>query len=142
MNCSEVFLAIRLVESNISFYLLRLNMQHKGHGKATKVDENVAKWTKICLSTVLARTCEIPLEDLLFSIYSITYVSALLLFRSIYFWWNLLMKFNLFIWREAVPESTYLIVNSNSNCANKRLSKTNSSITMSKGRFVWNFWEH
>ena len=27
-------------------------MYHEGCGKATKVDENVAKWTKICRSTV------------------------------------------------------------------------------------------
>ena len=27
-------------------------MQHEGRGKATKVDKNVAKWTKICRSTV------------------------------------------------------------------------------------------
>ena len=31
-------------------------MQYEGRGKAAKVDENVAKWTKICRSTVLFRT--------------------------------------------------------------------------------------
>ena len=33
-------------------------MQYEGRGKAAKVDENVAKWTKICRSTVM---CEIEL---------------------------------------------------------------------------------
>ena len=38
--------------STFPFYLLRLYMQPEGRGKATKVDKNVAKWTKICRSTV------------------------------------------------------------------------------------------
>ena len=29
-----------------------LSMQHEGHGKAAKVDENLSQWTKICRSTV------------------------------------------------------------------------------------------
>ena len=32
--------------------VLQIYMQHEGCGKAAKVDENVAKWTKICRSTV------------------------------------------------------------------------------------------
>ena len=38
--------------STFPFYLLRLYLQHEGRGKATKVDENVTKWTDICRSTV------------------------------------------------------------------------------------------
>ena len=38
----------------IAFLLVKVvsYMQRVGRGKATKVDENVAKWTKICRSTV------------------------------------------------------------------------------------------
>ena len=36
----------------ISRYFAMLSMQHEGHGKAAKVDENVSQWTKICRSTV------------------------------------------------------------------------------------------
>ena len=39
--------------STFPFYLAMLSIYHEGHGKAAKVDENVAKWTKICLSTVI-----------------------------------------------------------------------------------------
>ena len=37
----------------ISFLHLRFSLQHEGHKKAAKVDENVGKWTKICRSTVM-----------------------------------------------------------------------------------------
>ena len=38
----------------IAFLLVKVvsYMQHVGRGMATKVDENVAKWRKICRNTV------------------------------------------------------------------------------------------
>ena len=39
--------------STFAFYMSRFYMQHEGRGKAAKVDENVANWTKICRSTVV-----------------------------------------------------------------------------------------
>ena len=52
---------MRISKAGISFwplstfpiYLVMLSMQHESRGKAAKVDENVAQWTKICRSTVL-----------------------------------------------------------------------------------------
>ena len=38
--------------STFPLYMLSFYMQHEGRGKAAEVDENVAKWTKICRSTV------------------------------------------------------------------------------------------
>ena len=38
-------------------------MQYEGRGKAAKVDENVAKWTKICRSTVYDSDLSLEMKD-------------------------------------------------------------------------------